>query len=550
MRTPASAGSSSPARSGTWSRICGGQQVRHDIDALADLTRDNADQEKSLRQVRELADAKLALLEETTQLRRKSGLEATLPLLLTDRDKKLMDGLRAVVAEMEDREQKLLGQRNEAARISADRTIWTITVWMPVALLALGVAAVVLMRTVRFGGPAALPVMPGRKWAVLPLHYASAVAVVAVAAALRWRLQDSFGALPLFLTFYPAVLLVAIIGGGGPGIVATVLATLAADYWFISPLYSFRVEAPNNVLALGIFAGTCLFLSMLGERLRRARWTEAISVAQEQQLQELSRLNEELSQQSEELSQQSEELARQNEELQTQSEEIQGLNTELKHREDMLQKLLDAARLSSHRAGGDAGHLRGGQGDVRTGRLGRARAGAARRPAGGPRAGRAGAGGREDRILARGELLRGAGHGREQDGRFDRCRAPPGSRAGPTAGRATVPGRPGRADAHARDGPSAPWASTAARHRSGRPSSSAWPNGWPRSAATSWKPCGCKRRTGAAGGDRRVFRRCHPVQGRPRRHPDLERGGRTPLRLPGGGGRRPTDRAPAAAGAD
>ncbi len=269
------------------------EQVRHDIDALADLTRGNADQEKSLRQVRELADAKLALLEETTQLRRKSGLEATLPLLLTDRDKKLMDGLRAVVAEMEDREQKLLGQRNEAARISADRTIGTITVWMPVALLALGVAAVVLMRTVRFGGPVAPPVMPGRKWAVIALHYASAVAVVAVAAGLRWRLQDSFGELPLFLTFYPAVLLVAIIGGGGPGIVATVLATLAADYWFISPLYSFRVEAPNDVLALGIFAGTCLFLSMLGERLRRARWTEALSLAQEQQLQELSRLNEE-----------------------------------------------------------------------------------------------------------------------------------------------------------------------------------------------------------------------------------------------------------------
>ena len=64
-------------------------------------------------------------------------------------------------------------------------------------------------------------------------------------------------------------------------------------------------------------------------------------------MEELSRLNEELSQQAEELSQQSEELAQQNEELQTQSEEIQTLNTELTHREDMLQKLLDAARLGT-----------------------------------------------------------------------------------------------------------------------------------------------------------------------------------------------------------
>ena len=172
------------------------------------------------------------------------------------------------------------------------------------------------------------------------------------------------------------------------------LSALAADYWFIPPYGSFRVDAPNDVLALGIFTGTSLFLSVLAERLRRARWAEAISVAQEQQLEELSRLNEELSQQSEELSQQSEELAQQNEELQTQSEEIQTLNTELTHREDMLQKLLDAARLASRRADGDAGHLRGSPGDVRPGRLRRDRVRAARRPAGGPRAGRAGAGGR------------------------------------------------------------------------------------------------------------------------------------------------------------
>ena len=174
---------------------------------------------------------------------------------------------------------------------------------------------------------------------------------------------------------------------------ATVLSALAADYWFIAAVWVVRIAAPNDVLALGIFTGASLFLSVLAERLRRARWAEAISVAQEQQLEELSRLNEELSQQSEELSQQSEELAQQNEELQTQSEEIQTLNTELTHREDVLQKLLDAARLGTAEQSGDAGHLRGSQGDVRPGRLRRARVGAARRPAGGPRAGRAGAGG-------------------------------------------------------------------------------------------------------------------------------------------------------------
>ena len=65
-----------------------------------------------------------------------------------------------------------------------------------------------------------------------------------------------------------------------------------------------------------------------------------------QQSEELSRQSEELTQQNEQLSQQSEELAHQNEELQTQSGEIQALIAELTHREDLLQKLLDATRLA------------------------------------------------------------------------------------------------------------------------------------------------------------------------------------------------------------
>ena len=158
--------------------------------------------------------------------------------------------------------------------------------------------------------------------------------IVAVAVVLQVRLADSFGSLPPFITLYPAVLLAASIGGGGPGIVATVLSALAADYWFLAPYGSLRIEAPGDVLALGIFTGTGLFLSVLSERLRRARWAEAVSAAQEQQVDELSRLNEELSEQSEELSQQSEELAQQNEEVQTQSEEIEALNAELARRED------------------------------------------------------------------------------------------------------------------------------------------------------------------------------------------------------------------------
>ena len=239
---------------------------------------------------------------------------------------------------------------------------------MPLALLVLAVAAVVLMRTVRFGGPAALPGTAGQAWAGIALRYSSAAIIVAVAAVLRWRLSESFGLLPPFITFFPAVLLVASMGGGGPGIVATVLSALAADYWFLPPYGSFSISAPNDVLALGIFTGANLGLCVLAERLRRARWAEALSVAQQERAEELAEQNEELAQQSEdlsqqaeelsqqaeELSQQSEELSRQNEELQTQSEEVQALNDQLGHREELLQALLEAARAGRQRAGGPA----------------------------------------------------------------------------------------------------------------------------------------------------------------------------------------------------
>ena len=71
--------------------------------------------------------------------------------------------------------------------------------------------------------------------------------------------MESFGPIPPYIYAFPAVLLVASIGGGGPGIVATVLSALAADYWFIPPYGSFTIEAPNDVLALGIFTAAGLF---------------------------------------------------------------------------------------------------------------------------------------------------------------------------------------------------------------------------------------------------------------------------------------------------
>ena len=155
MPKPASADSSLPAKTGTWQPYNAGiSRIRQDIDALASLTRDNASQQESLQQVRKLSDARLAHLRETIRLRRESGFQGALRVILTDRGKKIMDDLRGVVARMEAREQTVLEERTAVAEASASHAIWTIAVWMPLALVVLAIAAVVLMRMVRFGGPA------------------------------------------------------------------------------------------------------------------------------------------------------------------------------------------------------------------------------------------------------------------------------------------------------------------------------------------------------------------------------------------------------------
>ncbi len=114
-------------------------------------------------------------------------------------------------------------------------------------------------------------------------RYAFALVAVALATMLRWWLEWLVGPMPLFITWYPVVLTVAVVAGGGPGILATIAATLAADYWFIYPV-GFGIARANDLVATGIFAGMGVFVSLLAERLRRARWIEAQNLAQAQEL--------------------------------------------------------------------------------------------------------------------------------------------------------------------------------------------------------------------------------------------------------------------------
>ncbi len=119
------------------------------------------------------------------------------------------------------------------------------------------------------------PVARGPVTRSVALRCLLAIAAVLAATILRWGLVKAFGPEPPFVLFYPAVLLVAILAGGGPGILAVVLCTvLAADGW-TAPV---RVEAlppATHWITVGVFVTMSLILCAAAEHLRRARRAEA-----------------------------------------------------------------------------------------------------------------------------------------------------------------------------------------------------------------------------------------------------------------------------------
>jgi two-component system, sensor histidine kinase and response regulator len=103
---------------------------------------------------------------------------------------------------------------------------------------------------------------------------AYSVAVLSVAVSLlmvAYLLHPVMGVKALYLTFCPAVMIAAYFGGFRPGLLATVLSAVAADYFFIEPLYDLWIDTPEDLLAVGSFVLVGTFLSGVCEALHRSR---------------------------------------------------------------------------------------------------------------------------------------------------------------------------------------------------------------------------------------------------------------------------------------
>src|SRR6267142_2549789 len=80
--------------------------------------------------------------------------------------------------------------------------------------------------------------------------YGVAVLAPAVSLLIRWPLWPVLGDAVPHMTFFPAVMIAAYLGGFGPGLLATILSAIAANFLFPKHLPSYQTTHVNEVAAL------------------------------------------------------------------------------------------------------------------------------------------------------------------------------------------------------------------------------------------------------------------------------------------------------------
>jgi PAS domain S-box-containing protein len=110
-------------------------------------------------------------------------------------------------------------------------------------------------------------------------RYAMAALLAGLSVAARLALEPLWALnLPL-ITFYPAIVASALLGGFGPGMTTTLLCAAAADYFWMPPARSFAVSEPGDIVALVLFVGIGALISAVNHAWRRA--TDAAAAATE-----------------------------------------------------------------------------------------------------------------------------------------------------------------------------------------------------------------------------------------------------------------------------
>lgn len=125
-------------------------------------------------------------------------------------------------------------------------------------------------------------VRPDRRSRLDPVSYGASTVMVLGALLAGLALQRTLGVSNVALVFLTAVLASSVLYGLWPGLFAALVSVLAYNFFFLPPLYSFTIAAPENVLALFIYAVIAVIASNLTANVRaqamvarqRAKMTE------------------------------------------------------------------------------------------------------------------------------------------------------------------------------------------------------------------------------------------------------------------------------------
>ena len=100
-------------------------------------------------------------------------------------------------------------------------------------------------------------------------RYSVAALLTLLALSLGLLGERTWGPAATYSFFLAAVMLSSWVGGLGPGIMSTVLGTLAADYFLIAPFRTVTFDA-SRIVQLSAFIATAGLISSLNESRRRA----------------------------------------------------------------------------------------------------------------------------------------------------------------------------------------------------------------------------------------------------------------------------------------
>lgn len=103
------------------------------------------------------------------------------------------------------------------------------------------------------------------------IAYVLAVAVSAAMLVVRMSISAAFGHRPMLILFMLPIILSSVLGGFGPGIVATVIVSLGIDFYGIPPMHSFWIAESHDLFQWFILIVSGILSSYLSELLHRAR---------------------------------------------------------------------------------------------------------------------------------------------------------------------------------------------------------------------------------------------------------------------------------------